>query len=883
VDFIKVIFVGTIDKLNTAARVYVQKNPNASREDLLNHLNGQSGSSSDEVKLVVDSFKGLPDPPPSSVPKVAQAQWYSFDPKSDINTKIYFQEVLQNRLPHAVGSISYVTEQLINFLPNPKESLFTSVSGLVVGNVQSGKTATFTGLIARAADAGYNLIIIFPGGNFNDLRAQTQYRLIEDLVEPINSKAPNTWHIGTGVNDDLKGDLGDDEWDPNWDGTNTCLIVTKKNKDTLSRLNAWVKKKMSTIDNINMFVIDDESDHASINVNLADKNAEDPTAINQLIRKLLLSNPRHAYVGFTASPFANVFVPPFEDHFEIDGKKVPTLFPRDFIYALPTPEGYFGLEVLCKGDIPKENQFLQSVDEDEAIFYRKNADVKLPLDDGLRDGLKHATFDFFITLGIRFIRRDYDKDFHHSMLIHVKETKKHMHPLKKTLEKFSDLMRNVFQYKEHTMENQKKLCKEFLDYYNGVFLKPPHEVKSPPSDDVLLEAIRIYYEPLECELFPEVKEISSDKDEGDNLVYIKGLTAMVAAIGGNRLSRGYTLEGLFVSYFIRKPQELKSDALLQQGRWFGFRGKDLDLVRIHTTDILINEFWELKRIEADLRDQLFHFQNTGLKPKDFAVPVLKVATQIPTAMNRIPHKGEVKFNTFKLDYLPKNRTPLPIDQNIYRIEHEKLNQSTILETGKLIDKLTDKSPLPIRVKGNYEFNDVPLKSIELYFNNVLGNFIGDPYYKDDLLKYLKMRKTQGLKECSSWTVVLCGLVNGTDSKIFTASKTNPPVKMALRGKIKDTNDVGYFFSTKDFEIGIKTSVKSVSKNLAKRKRENPLLLIYVIDNKSSPNGTRVALNTKDPIIALGIGFPNAELTPQETAANSKIIWYNSDLELEGDE
>ena len=180
-----------------------------------------------------------------------------------------------------------------------------------------------------------------------------------------------------------------------------------------------------------------------------------------------------------------------------------------------------------------------------------------------------------------------------------------------------------------------------------MFLKPPHEVKSPPGNDDLLGAIRTYYEPLECELFPEVKEISSDKDEGDNLIYIKGQTAMVAAIGGNRLSRGYTLEGLFVSYFIRKPQELKSDALLQQGRWFGFRGDDLDLVRIHTTDDLINEFWELKRIEADLRDQLFHFQNTGLKPKDFAVPVLKVATQIPTALNRIPHKGEVKFNTFK--------------------------------------------------------------------------------------------------------------------------------------------------------------------------------------------------------------------------------------------
>ena len=124
--------------------------------------------------------------------------------------------------------------------------------------------------------------------------------------------------------------------------------------------------------------------------------------------------------------------------------------------------------------------------------------------------------------------------------------------------------------------------------------------------------------------------------KGSDLQYPGGEPYFVIAIGAARLSRGFTLEHLYTTYFVREPKQPKSDTLLQQGRWFGFRGKNIDMVTIHLTSSLQEHFWNLKEVENDLHDEIRHFQASNLDPRQFAIPVMKAAGQIPTALGKIP-------------------------------------------------------------------------------------------------------------------------------------------------------------------------------------------------------------------------------------------------------
>ena len=257
----------------------------------------------------------------------------------------------------AIATISGSTLELVNLLPDPFGGKFENCSGLVIGNVQSGKTANFTGLVARAADSGYNLIIVLSGGNFNDLRCQTQKRLFKDLIDPVNLlPGVKGWHKSTALSDN-SGDVGDEGWNPNWDSANTnCLVVTKKNPTTLKKLRLWLQALIPTLSHpVNMLLIDDEADYASLNLlahaKTIPKHEEKASRINKEIRLVLQCAERNAYIGFTASPFANMSCRPQGSPQGCSGKHIPTLYPRD-LSILPEPDGYFGLKKMCPGDIP---------------------------------------------------------------------------------------------------------------------------------------------------------------------------------------------------------------------------------------------------------------------------------------------------------------------------------------------------------------------------------------------------------------------------------------------------------------------------------------------------------------------------------------------------
>ena len=448
-----------IRKIIKEAGTYRTSNPTCTFDDLVKHLEGKFPT---VPVSTLESVAGshIPTPYPSvHVVKKKTAKlrvpWYTYNASTHHNFTHFYNVTLQGMpTPKAIATISGSTQELVNLLPDPFSAKFENCSGLVIGNVQSGKTANFTGLIARAADSGYNLIIVVSGGNFNDLRCQTQKRLFKDLIDPVNLlPGVKGWHKTTTAHDDNSGDVGDTGWDPAWDATKTnCLVVTKKNPTTLEKLRIWLESLIPTLSvPVNMLLIDDEADYASLNLLAHAKSipqhAEKASRINKEIRLVLQCVERNAYIGFTASPFANMFVPPFKDRLkDVSGKPIPTLYPRDFIYLLPEPDGYFGLKRMCPGDIPHWPAHLSYVEEDEADFYRKNTtSTKLHTSHTIKTGLQNAIFDAFISVGVRFLRENKNRVFHQSMLIHTKETVKRMHGILDTTTTFvSQLRQTIF-------------------------------------------------------------------------------------------------------------------------------------------------------------------------------------------------------------------------------------------------------------------------------------------------------------------------------------------------------------------------------------------------------------------------------------------------------
>ena len=838
--------------------------------------------------------------------KTTTKKWYRKPKSGHLNFPTFYNTSL-NLDKAAKKVIRDSSIDIMNLLPDPSKP-FDPVSGLVVGNVQSGKTANFTALVARAADSGYNLIVILSGGNFNDLRAQTQLRMFKDLVDPVNA-IKEVWHKATNADSTLRGDVGNTKngWNQNWNPKTHphCLVVTKKNSSTLPNLKNWVMSMKSSYEGpIKMLLIDDEADHASLNRLVSNKKLsaeekkdnKDASKINRSIRELLQEIPQHAYIGFTASPFANLFVPPDFDEMEYKSAKVPTLYPRDFIYLLPEPKGYFGLNKLCPGDEAEWTNVLCKVLEEEAKFYRDHTETK-PVSTSLRDGLKGGIYDFFISLALKYLRRKsksvtdpsvVPRAFHHSMLVHTKETTDHMYGLTETIGPFAKEVRNAIDESATPpallMDDVKQLLEQFKAHYDKSKLK--FDTPRFSWDDVI-KALRDYFDHASCSTFPQVKEISSAKNpdgtmRGENLEYIAGQPCAVIAIGGNRLARGFTLEGLSVSYFIREPASgFKSDTLLQQGRWYGFRGSDEDLVRIYTTQSIRNELWDLKRVEQSCHEKIREFADQDLPPSAYSVAVIKTANQVPTSGDKIPFLRTRQVpSLFSGDYLPKNGNSLPI--RLGDSASEKMLDNNYTELGKFLDVCnTVSGSVPSEKDNRYTWENIPLSDVRKYLDATLDNFHDDFYEKESLLNYLDERGKQSHGDCSKWTVALIGRAPNAKhpkTKLTLGAGTYELCLVKRSRTERKSNKVGYFTQTPHFAIGLPTQEKSIQENCRKRNNDNPILLLYLFDKDSKGSGERGDLNTKQHVVAPAIGFPTAtELTSEEKKNLNVTIWENGKL------
>ena len=541
--------------------------------------------------------------------------------------------------PSVILQLDELTDKVLDKLFNPQRSeIQISKKGLVVGQVQSGKTANYTGLICKAADAGFNLIIVLAGIH-NNLRSQTQNRIDEGFLgfDTQYERAytmNKTTKIGVGLIPGFENAIANsyttslEKGDFTSRATNTAgfnfnapqpiLLVVKKNASVLKRLCTWLQTQATNdkITNKSLLIIDDEADNASINTNVKEL---DPTAINKNICKIISLFNRSAYIGYTATPFANIFIPQNEDD----------LFPRDFIINIPAPTNYIGPEkVFGTSIIPDDtnNDLLPIVcpikDYDYFVPQGHKKDDDKPTFSDIPESLKTAVKCFIVTCAIRIARGQGTK--HNSMLIHISRYQMWQNHIK-------ELVEQLFNYYKHEIEaSDPAILEEFRkilenDTANYKSYKTvTTEIRQSKFGNIDKYLMIHSWEEIKPLLFKAVQKVevkSINGTSGDCLTYYENEKTgiSVIAIGGDKLSRGLTLEGLSVSYFLRASKMY--DTLMQMGRWFGYRPSYVDLCRLFTSEELNEWFRHITIASEELRGEFNYLSESGGTPENYALKV----------------------------------------------------------------------------------------------------------------------------------------------------------------------------------------------------------------------------------------------------------------------
>lgn len=549
----------------------------------------------------------------------------------------YRKLMLKNGLPQdVVTATDTVTDEILGRLGNPNLQEEWDRRGMVVGHVQSGKTGNYTGLICKAADAGYRLIVVIAGIH-NNLRNQTQERIDEGFIgrdtgrlAKKGKKAGNK-AIGVGLFDDrrtpvsLTNTLTDFRKTTATGNTSEIdsykvpvVLVIKKNHSTLKNLLDWLRENSAKGDaqmiSQPMLLIDDEADNASINTKYS---KEEITKINGQIRDLLRMFHRSCYVGYTATPFANIFVDP--DSY--DEAKKEDLFPRHFIVGLDAPTNYFGPKKIFIDGLPEEGDptWLRYISDNEDIM-----PIKHRIDqsfDELPDSLLKALRTFLIARTIRNLRGQARS--HCSMLINASRFTNVQGKIRNRLHERLDAI----------LDSLRVNGARGSGGLGDPEIAALRQVWANEYPDVEFEWAEIQAAMLEAVAAAKVVEVNS-RANGLDYSDDGSIGQTLIAVGGFSLSRGLTLEGLTVTWFLRNT--MMYDTLMQMGRWFGYRGGYEDLCRIWMPVDAIDWYAHIADATDELHQELKKMQKAKATPADFGLAVRSHPTSLMvTARNKM--------------------------------------------------------------------------------------------------------------------------------------------------------------------------------------------------------------------------------------------------------
>ena len=841
------------------------------------------------------------------------------DEKANINFELWNRYKLfmsENDPSFPINDLDDFTDKILDKCVNPKKVGSWDRRGMVVGHVQSGKTSNYVGLINKATDAGYKVIIII-AGTISSLRRQTQERMDSGYIGRNSSafiRENENRVIGVGkykTNTDIYSLTSSyyksgDEGDFNQKiatrlnipiGKNPVVFVIKKNKSILENLIDWFSKDVNAklIDgtpklfDVPALIIDDEADSASVN---ASRDINEIKTINRLIRTLLNIFNQNTFVGYTATPYANLFIS--QDHNEelttiVKGKPYKIgedLFPRDFIINIKAPTNYIGAAKIfgyenSNPELTKEplDIFREISDYDPPFFRTINRENKDILPEYLPPNLERAIKSFILTCAIRRIRGHENK--HNSMLVHVAL-------LVRWIDRVAYLVNEkTKEYQDAIQSEDETLLKELKEIYETDFLPTTRNI----LENLDFTDIRIKehnWEVVKKELKPAALKIDVRSVHGTrsttNLEYHniqeidysryekEGRSLYVIAVGGSRLSRGITLEGLSVSYYIRTTRMY--DSLMQMGRWFGYRPGYVDLCRLYTTNQIFEWFNHITMATEEMRNDFDEMTATHQRPKDFRLKVRNHHGLLTiTSLNKLNFSEDIEIS-----FSGENPQTYCLLKTRPAIENNFNALKTLIE---IIGFPTNENRIENKGKTRYLF--YPSTNNDALCSFIDAFKIEQPSINNaTLTEYIRTQaKVNKIKE---WSICIVG---NSDEKVFIDYKGNTPrnertakENVATFDLKKDNEVITMGCSVRNQQIGRGGEFYLISKNqidqtgdryidLAKdkdyskmayadiklqRKAESKgLLLIYALDERGTPN-----VNNSIPILGYSLHFPRID-------------------------
>ncbi|ATD29897.1 hypothetical protein BHM04_01375 [Macrococcus sp. IME1552] len=769
------------------------------------------------------------------------------------------------------------------------------VKGLVVGNVQSGKTANMAGLIAMAADNGFNFFIVL-SGVIENLRRQTTERLFNDLQTAGNSKFKwNVIHnpsINDGiVNHDIsKFDLGTNKYD-------RYLTVTLKNKTRLEKLIKWIKQDKNKAKQLKILIIDDEADQASVNTNKIED--ENPTTINNLIKELVNSQTFGGmnYISYTATPYANVLN-------EVDKQ---SLYPKDFIILLEESEDYIGPKQIFGAEEPEMNPPVEIVrrispEDVETVKNIQNGEIE-DIPQSMKDAIN------WFLLSVSAMRSlSYKKPI--SMLIHTSFRVIHHEILSKVIEKYLLEIRDNFDSYESVLKKQYE--NEMKEFNRDIFLQGMHLYSSKefvpeyPKWSTVLDQLKflileqskndyINHVQIDESGLPQFNkgihlaiDNSSSTSDGKNvrLIYPTkkdeiNIAPAFIVIGGNTLSRGLTIEGLVSTFFLRTTKQ--ADTLMQMGRWFGYRKKYEVFPRVWLEDVAIERFQFLSQMNEELKDVISEYATKGFSPSAIAPRI----------------KNSPDYNLIKITSNNKmqSATTIEFDFNGYSAQtiYFENDIEKLLSNLKLTSEFLNSLETP-ELKGE---NRLLWRNVN---NQKVVDFLNEfNIYKDDmkmssipsLIDWLKKNDTV----FEGWNIILSSIGNVKNEPVddmWNIHGMSP--KSVVRTKFKDRSteniaNIGVLRAPKDLLIDVEgltddeiKNIKSKDINIVRETNglgNTPQLIIYKIDKGAEPyeKGNRINLDFPEDLIGVNISIPGAtrnKNTAKTIQAKLKIEEFNDE-------
>ncbi|MCT7967574.1 Z1 domain-containing protein [Laspinema sp. D1] len=810
------------------------------------------------------------------------------------NRYVRYLEEEKGWAPATIQGLDDLTNLILGRLENPLRSGAWDRRGMVVGQVQSGKTANYTGLICKAVDAGYKRIIVLAGIQ-NSLRSQTQRRLDEGFLgydsHAHRASTQESPAIGAGLipvgkrliadsatssanNGDFSKKVAG-QFGVSAGGGNPLLFVVKKNTTVLKNLLQWAlrdgdkdeKSGKRIVRGVPLLIIDDEADNASINTNpplLEEKGKVweeyDVSAINGSIRNLLQSFEKSAYVGYTATPFANIFISPDEE--KKNQKFGDDIFPRSFIINLPAPSNYigpvqvFGLETdpAIGFEASEPLPIIRTVDDQKEWMPDKHKKDHVPGE--LPESLKQAIKAFILCCAARIVRGQENE--HNSMLVHVTRLRDvQFEVVKQVKEELTSLQKRL-RYGDNNAPG--KLEEEFEQLWKDDFVPTTSFILSSIADPKLTSVSWEEVKPILHRAASKIQIKTINGTAKDVLEYWEDKNGLnVIAIGGDKLSRGLTLEGLSVSYYLRASKMY--DTLMQMGRWFGYRPGYLDLCRLYTTNELVKWYEHITVASEELRQEFDYMADAGATPREFGLKVRRHPQGLLIT-------GANKMKTGTVMRMSYTRT---LSETTILHKDENINQQNFKVTEELLSSLSSYTNPP--EKHNYIWSNVPPERVIDFLLDYQSHTDCKLAKTSLLVKYIKAKLPH---ELTSWTIVIISNNQSKNKKNIagnevglTLRKDASPkssleyrlVKSRLLSPTDEWIDLSQKTRDEIIEITRKqrakadkdpSSIKTPDGKILRSKRspKNGLLLLYPLDPET--------INSEIPVIGFVISFPESK-------------------------